>query len=342
MLVSYKDSTRFLKNQLAHKNSKIYIILIVVLVICQLIFLSILDSLSLSGENGKNGHASTSVSSARSLLHHFSLDLSKHSLEAAAEEDILKYLHNENNPTEDDWVCPFEHPNKDKLADLNQPKYTNVRPDKYLFSATPYGPSNQIRGLRDTIILAYYLNRTVVLPDFTKHESDPTYMKTYHNNEFNKLENLTVNIQNINQKIDVFILSKFINVITLSELAKKEKNNCKSRMDIALFARKFSENTGSQHNHHGLNLYRQLQAYDAMYGYKITNKNKNFKDFLENPDLADLQIFPDTAITDENSEIHEDLGNNLKFDHKSGAHSIFLKNNNASIQEAYAQWTHMA
>ena len=50
----------------------------------------------------------------------------------------------------------------------------NLRRDKFLINVSPFGPNNQFRGFRDTIMLAYYLNRTVALPGFFKHGTDPS------------------------------------------------------------------------------------------------------------------------------------------------------------------------
>lgn len=51
----------------------------------------------------------------------------------------------------------------------------------------PYGPNNQLRGFRETIILAIKLNRTVVMPPFYKHRSDPSpgeIRRGFHQNIF--------------------------------------------------------------------------------------------------------------------------------------------------------------
>ena len=47
-------------------------------------------------------------------------------------------------------------------------------PNKFIMPVLPYGPNNQLRGFRETIILAIKLNRTVVMPPFYKHRSDPS------------------------------------------------------------------------------------------------------------------------------------------------------------------------
>ena len=56
----------------------------------------------------------------------------------------------------DPWVCPFEYPRTEKNLSKIIPKY-NLRRDKFLLNLSPYGPNNQFRGFRDSVILAYYL-----------------------------------------------------------------------------------------------------------------------------------------------------------------------------------------
>ena len=42
---------------------------------------------------------------------------------------------------------------------------------KLLFPFLPFGPNNQFRGFRDALVLARWLNRTLVVPPFFKHHT---------------------------------------------------------------------------------------------------------------------------------------------------------------------------
>merc|ERR1712242_599157 len=71
------------------------------------------------------------------------------------------------------WNCPFDY-----HETRPNPEPTNkLRTDHFLINLSPFGPNNQFRGFRDTILLAYILNRTIVLPLFFKHNSDPSQTK---------------------------------------------------------------------------------------------------------------------------------------------------------------------
>ena len=65
-------------------------------------------------------------------------------------------------------------PQKPKCVKQSQQPITPLNPSKFLMPVLPYGPNNQLRGFRETIILAIKLNRTVVMPPFYKHRSDPS------------------------------------------------------------------------------------------------------------------------------------------------------------------------
>ena len=98
-------------------------------------------------------------------------------------------------------ICPYSEPEQ-SWRDV-EPEL-NIRRTHYLLNLSPFGPNNQFRGFRDTIILAYYLNRTIVLPPFFKHKSDPSH----------KLYFQYKNVENATHKIDVLELAKWIPVIT--------------------------------------------------------------------------------------------------------------------------------
>ena len=69
------------------------------------------------------------------------------------------------------WTCPFDFPT---ILESNPTPASNLRKTHFLVNLSPFGPNNQFRGFRDTILLAYLLNRTIVLPLFFKHNSDPS------------------------------------------------------------------------------------------------------------------------------------------------------------------------
>ena len=49
-----------------------------------------------------------------------------------------------------------------------KPKY-NLRPDYFITPVFTYGPNNQLRAFRESILLAIFTNRTLILPPFYKH-----------------------------------------------------------------------------------------------------------------------------------------------------------------------------
>ena len=61
----------------------------------------------------------------------------------------------------ENWLCPFDLAQKidlEKITPIHQ-----LNPDKFLLGIFPFGPSNQLHGFRDTILMAIFLNRTLVL-----------------------------------------------------------------------------------------------------------------------------------------------------------------------------------
>ena len=95
-----------------------------------------------------------------------------------------------------------------------------LRSDHFLIPVLPYGPNNQLRGFRETIILAIKLNRTVVMPPFYKHRSDPSPGE----------------ISSPWRKVDENMLRKFITVASAEMMASA----CGGKFDIALTAREES------------------------------------------------------------------------------------------------------
>ena len=81
-------------------------------------------------------------------------------------------------PENDAEFCPYDVRKvyREFDEDLSEivPLLSSIRRDKFLINCSPFGPNNQLRGFRDTILMAIYLNRTIVLPPFFKHNSDPS------------------------------------------------------------------------------------------------------------------------------------------------------------------------
>ena len=230
-----------------------------------------------------------------------------------------------------DWVCPFDHPNKYKLFQpikgskkSNEKRFVDVRKDHYLFSLLAHGANGnngadtQMRGFRDAVLLAYYLDRTIVLPDFIKQKLDSSYNEYSFNNNKD-------NLINIADKVDLSMLSKFINIVTMEELSRN--NICKSGsilsnklFDTAYFAR--SPKAISQE------AFKRLQLYDQMYGFNITQK-QNFYNFQNNPKIAKTQILPNSVTETGQNELIE-LG-----EPGAGENEIKLAMNDFSIKAAY-------
>ena len=96
-------------------------------------------------------------------------------------EDMFPELHIEELEEEiDPTELPTEaSPIKNSLA-LSCPNFTipweeyivpkiNLRNDHFLTAAFMYGPNNQLRGFRETVMLSIILNRTLIIPPFFKH-----------------------------------------------------------------------------------------------------------------------------------------------------------------------------
>ena len=132
----------------------------------------------------------------------------------------LIHLHESQN-------CPFEL--NSNYADSNElntikPILDSIRRDHYLLNLSPFGPNNQLRGFRDTLILAIYLNRTIVLPPFFKHRTDPSVnLKGY-------------SYQDSQQKLDAHEIAKLLPVITLDEFSRV----CEQGVDEVFLARESS------------------------------------------------------------------------------------------------------
>ena len=101
-----------------------------------------------------------------------------------------------------------------------------LRSDHFLIPVLPYGPNNQLRGFRETIILAIKLNRTVVMPPFYKHRSDPSPGE----------------ISFPWRKVDENMLRKFITVASAEMMASA----CGGKFDVALTAREESSDAAGK------------------------------------------------------------------------------------------------
>ena len=107
--------------------------------------------------------------------------------------------------------CPFEL--NSNYADSNtlkkiKPLLNSIRRDHFLLNLSPFGPNNQLRGFRDTLILAIYLNRTIVLPPFFKHRTDGSVLLNGYN------------YQEPQQKLDAVEIAKLVPVVTLDQFSK--------------------------------------------------------------------------------------------------------------------------
>jgi len=134
--------------------------------------------------------------------------------------------------------------------------------------------------------------------------------------------NTTENVQPASSKVDLYTLSKLMNVVSLSELAKR--NICKeNKFGAAFHARSELKSK----------LYGQLTALDEMYGFHITGglDYVNFTTVGRNPNgqhnlNAEFNIFPQTTKYNEKAK-------------GSGLNQINLPMNKAAIIETYGTAT---
>ena len=70
---------------------------------------------------------------------------------------------------EHDLSCQFEA--DDEEDEIIEPIY-KTRPNKFLIPSLTWGPNNQLRGFRESVIMAIQLNRTLCIPPFYKHKTD--------------------------------------------------------------------------------------------------------------------------------------------------------------------------
>ena len=164
------------------------------------------------------------------------------------------------------WICPFDY-TETPTEPIISP--SNIRKTHFLINLSPFGPNNQFRGFRDTILLSHLLNRTIVLPLFFKHNSDPSQ------------NSQKSHFQPANQRVDINSLKKFIPVITFEEFSKQCKNE---GIGASLFARtKF-----------GYHPYHWLKIYEDLSGVKMV-KNQSYTAFMKKPNISETIIFPEDA-----------------------------------------------
>lgn len=120
--------------------------------------------------------------------------------------------------------CPFDihkqYLNSEDFSDI-KPLLNSIRRDKFLINLSPFGPNNQFRGFRDAIIFAIYTNRTIVLPPFKKHYSDPTTSRPGYL------------YQHPSEKVDGASLAKLLPVLPFEKFSEK----CSHGLDKILMAR---------------------------------------------------------------------------------------------------------
>lgn len=151
-------------------------------------------------------------------------------------------------PTENSESCPFDIKNLyNKNFDDIKPLLSSIRRDKFLINLTPFGPNNQLRGFRDTVLLAIYLNRTIILPPFFKHSSDPTQSRPGYF------------YQHPSEKINGELLAKLMPVMPFEKFAQA----CPNSISDALMSRKDSNVTE----------YKRLAMYQFIYKKQFLTPN---------------------------------------------------------------------
>ena len=94
-------------------------------------------------------------------------DSSKSEIEKEKIEEKLEELNLDVDVDVDDLSCNFKA--KESKTQI-EPIYA-TRPNKLLLPVLNWGPNNQLRGFRESAILAIQLNRTLCIPPFFRHHS---------------------------------------------------------------------------------------------------------------------------------------------------------------------------
>ena len=110
-------------------------------------------------------------------------------------------------------ACPFEQETERKfrIFDVNSKNRIPLRKDKFLLNINPgdaFRPAQQIHAFRETILLAMYLNRSVVIPPFFKDIHDDSNKNNKHHKSY----------QDGQEIIQLNKLLKYVPAITLDEL----------------------------------------------------------------------------------------------------------------------------
>lgn len=106
------------------------------------------------------------------------------------------------------------------FAEEIEPIY-KLDPTKYLVPVLFFGPNNQIHGLREAIVLAVKLNRTLALPPFHKHKGVITENKPY------------ADLVEATHRIDERALRHLLPIVRIEDLREK----CGSWFGVAFLAR---------------------------------------------------------------------------------------------------------
>ena len=152
-----------------------------------------------------------------------------------------------NLASTDKLLCPLDR------RELNLDNITprkHLHHDRYLLNLSPFGPNNQIRGFRDTIVLAIYLNRTIIMPPWYRHEFDPALKRIQGKRDRD------LNYRDFSDLMDVEELAKYVTVLPFSAL----KDVCPDGMDAAFFAR----DPVAYHT------WNQMQSYEHLSNVSIT------------------------------------------------------------------------
>ena len=104
---------------------------------------------------------------------------------------------------------------------LHEPKY-KLNPDKFLTGTYIWGPNNQSRGLRELVLMAIKMNRTLALPPFFKHWGTDTSI----DEKSTPVDAFT--------RLDVDILRNLLPVVRPEEMAEE----CNHRIDRYWAARR--------------------------------------------------------------------------------------------------------
>lgn len=162
--------------------------------------------------------------------------------------------------------CPFEYKSEYQTSFKHvKPLLNSIRRDHFLLNLSPFGPNNQLRGFRDSLVLSIYLNRTVVIPSFFKHRTDPSYHSgsTYQDGQ---------------QKIDGLKLAEFVPTITMKEYGGK----CLNGMDVVYLARKSSNSSQ----------FSRVQTYEQILGFSILNRDRKVnKDAMIAPTVINPEFY---------------------------------------------------